>query len=483
MDRARASVARYDAVLSPNLTLLTQRQRLDDALLLKTKRDEVQKAWLPAAEAPAAPAARPAATPAPKPLGSGTITPGVDPAAPDTARKVSPWRDAATWALEAGGLDLRIDHDGKGITVRDVKDLPPGKFDLTAVHLPNAPKPGAVTDAALNYLIRMRELTSFEGGIPEVKGPGLEFLRTTPKLTRLVLDNASQIKDEHLAPLSGLKDLENLVIQKAALTGAALTHLAGCKKLQTLDLNGLALTAGDASKLHTMFPDLKTLHLGPDSLNEETLRVVGQFTWLESLDLGGNAELTDGMLAPLSGLTGLRSMDFNGCTKFNGTGLAAFAGSGELRRLNVTYGNAHVNGAALPVIAKTFPKLEDLIVAVRNVTDEDFKALCRHPSLKDLNLYATPVTDNQLAAIATLPRLQSLNIGGDTHTAAGIEHLLISKNLTTLVLKGGKNMDASVVPVLKKFTKLKSLNLKDTAAKSAADEIRKALPGCKVIDT
>ena len=46
--RAKAAFAKYDAVLSPAITQLTQRQRLDDALLLKTKRDEVQNAWLPA---------------------------------------------------------------------------------------------------------------------------------------------------------------------------------------------------------------------------------------------------------------------------------------------------------------------------------------------------------------------------------------------------------------------------------------------------
>ena len=55
--------------LSPKITLLTQRQRLEAALLLKTKRDEVQKAWVPAPDAPVAPATQPVATPAPKPTG------------------------------------------------------------------------------------------------------------------------------------------------------------------------------------------------------------------------------------------------------------------------------------------------------------------------------------------------------------------------------------------------------------------------------
>jgi hypothetical protein len=44
--KARALFGQYDAMLAKYQGLLPQRQRLDDALLLKTKRDEVAIAWL-----------------------------------------------------------------------------------------------------------------------------------------------------------------------------------------------------------------------------------------------------------------------------------------------------------------------------------------------------------------------------------------------------------------------------------------------------
>jgi formylglycine-generating enzyme required for sulfatase activity/tRNA A-37 threonylcarbamoyl transferase component Bud32 len=44
--QAKALFASYDAILVKNQTLLTQQQRLDDALALKTKRDEIARAWL-----------------------------------------------------------------------------------------------------------------------------------------------------------------------------------------------------------------------------------------------------------------------------------------------------------------------------------------------------------------------------------------------------------------------------------------------------
>ncbi len=51
--KAKAIHARYDAILGQNLALLTQRERVDEALLLKAKREQMTKAWLAGAAAPA----------------------------------------------------------------------------------------------------------------------------------------------------------------------------------------------------------------------------------------------------------------------------------------------------------------------------------------------------------------------------------------------------------------------------------------------
>ena len=71
--RTKALHAKYDAVLAQAQTQLTQRQRLDDALLVKNKRDEVAAAWItPALTAaaekanPPQPAAKPALIAKPK---------------------------------------------------------------------------------------------------------------------------------------------------------------------------------------------------------------------------------------------------------------------------------------------------------------------------------------------------------------------------------------------------------------------------------
>ncbi len=55
--RTKALHAKYDQVLAQAQTQLTQRQRIEDALLVKAKREEVAKAWLAGVPAPVAPVA------------------------------------------------------------------------------------------------------------------------------------------------------------------------------------------------------------------------------------------------------------------------------------------------------------------------------------------------------------------------------------------------------------------------------------------
>lgn len=78
--RAKALQIKYDNVLAQAQVQLTQHQRFDEALLIKTKRDEVAKEWLgeTAAVAPvgAVEPAKPAATPA-SPAATARSTPVV----------------------------------------------------------------------------------------------------------------------------------------------------------------------------------------------------------------------------------------------------------------------------------------------------------------------------------------------------------------------------------------------------------------------
>jgi hypothetical protein len=77
--KAKALHARYDAILAQNQIALTQRQRFDEALEIKAKREEINAVWLgaTAAVAPASPQPATAATPTAPGGGLATFVAGL----------------------------------------------------------------------------------------------------------------------------------------------------------------------------------------------------------------------------------------------------------------------------------------------------------------------------------------------------------------------------------------------------------------------
>ena len=109
--RAKALHAKYDAVLAQAQTQLTQRQRLDDALLVKTKRDEIAAAWLTGI--PAAPAPEPVAE-QPKPQGSAPGTkPGGDSIERFFVNKTWQNSNGTSWSFKNNGTGTRTYKEAK----------------------------------------------------------------------------------------------------------------------------------------------------------------------------------------------------------------------------------------------------------------------------------------------------------------------------------------------------------------------------------
>ncbi len=102
--RAKALLAKYDQMLASAQTQLTQHKRLDDAVLVKNKRDEVAAAW---------------ATPA--------ITPGISPAIAPVAEKPAPVTTPAAGQNTAGPSSLAVAsfYDRIGKALRSPKKTTP----------------------------------------------------------------------------------------------------------------------------------------------------------------------------------------------------------------------------------------------------------------------------------------------------------------------------------------------------------------------
>jgi len=110
--RTRALHAKYDQVLAQAQTQLTQRKRLDDALLVKAKRDEVKSAWL--AGIPEAPAVAVAEQRKPKP--AARPNPPVVKAEPDERnffKNPNFENETDGWELDTFGKDATMTVDKK----------------------------------------------------------------------------------------------------------------------------------------------------------------------------------------------------------------------------------------------------------------------------------------------------------------------------------------------------------------------------------
>ena len=102
--RAKALHAKYDQVLAQAQTQLTQRQRIDEALLVKAKREEVAAAWLAGANAVAANIGTP------KP----PVVDPVKPIAPVENEKTSLTKQLSNteWRVTSDGRTFTLHPDG-----------------------------------------------------------------------------------------------------------------------------------------------------------------------------------------------------------------------------------------------------------------------------------------------------------------------------------------------------------------------------------
>lgn len=134
--RARSLYAKYDAVLAQAQAQLTQRQRLDDALLVKKQREGVARSWLAGTgDATAVPVTTEVAEPLkPSTPRARAETPPVSspaPAAPTTARQLEKALAKTTW-----GYSSRPDDPAPAVTVTIFPDETLTWSDRPDYHVP-----------------------------------------------------------------------------------------------------------------------------------------------------------------------------------------------------------------------------------------------------------------------------------------------------------------------------------------------------------
>jgi Leucine-rich repeat (LRR) protein len=235
--------------------------------------------------------------------------------------------------------------------------------------------------------------------------------------------------DAALTEISDLENLHALYLGGTEVTNAGLKNLARLKRLRILDVCCAKVTGAGLKELAGL--ELDELVTPDFALNDVGLKhylaVVKSPTWL---NLNGN-QVTDAGLEALPRAATLRGLD----------------------------------------------------LSVTMITDAGLKHIAGLVNLETLNLNTPDVTDAGLKELIGLKRLQRLILRDTELTDAGLEHVARLKSLMVLDLEG-TNVTEAGVRKLAALEKLRVLRLGRTqiAGTQAVEELRKALPRCKIAD-
>ena len=238
-----------------------------------------------------------------------------------------------------------------------------------------------------------------------------------------------------LAAHADLSRLQSIVAHDSAIDDQGLVHLAGCRGLRRLELNGTPIT--DAG-----------------------LPLLAGLTELEELNLAGT-QITDAGLSHLKPLSRLKRFAFNGATvslpavirlivrdqgrtlaeTLAAMGLARFNPLGEIVAIDVA--NTPFGDEEMQYLDQ-LPALRELHLAGTQITNAGMAHVARLSQLEELYLAKTSVGDAGLAHVAGLARLRAINLYGTQITTAGLEHLMGLAELRMLMITDVKLNPAAV---------------------------------------
>ncbi|MDZ4403750.1 hypothetical protein [Prosthecobacter sp.] len=510
----------YDKALDAFQTELTQQNKIDDALRVKTARDELTQRR--ASIAPAAVEA-PAPTKATMPA----------PAASTAVEASSSWRKAAEWILGVGG-EIRIRRNGGGeATLKDAKDLPGGRFDILSItidprngknaeitdddftrfnglrdietvrmaHLPSVTGSGfaafvasadsmknfAVYNAPLQpqhlgFITQFKNLRTLElNRIPSLPAESLTTIQVFKELTQLRLLGQMKLDDKALLALAGLTKLTDLTIPGTLITDEGLVALKGMKGLTSLELADVKGITGSGFVHLAGAKELLRLLLSHTAVDDAALAHLSGLTKLRDLALHQTA-VTDAGIRHLALLKDLRVLEI--ATKgVTGATLNELSGCKELTRLflydRTNANHSAVNDAGLQAVAAAgFPKLEDFAYVQRQVTDAGLAHLSAL-KLRKLTTNTSPGIEG-LRHLAEISTLESLELGRSNLTDEGLLILSKLKSLQQLTSFDARITDEGLKH-LQTMTALKGVTLTETKfTQTGLDALLKARPGLKV---
>jgi len=217
------------------------------------------------------------------------------------------------------------------------------------------------------------------------------------------------IQDDLIAPIARLTGLRRLGLAGIRVSPRALASLATLPHIEQLT-TPIGLSDEGMAEIAKM-KSLRILHVAQDQLTDKGVCLVGGLTNLESLDLYGNAKLTDAGLEALTNLRLLRHIRLGMEGPFTDRGMAHLA---------------------------KLPALKVLWLDTHGITDNGLRELAQSRSLERLCVHwLDALTARGVAYLKKMPQLKGLDVGSARLTDVDLAHLTVMPNLDCLVLPGG----------------------------------------------
>ncbi|MFN3326013.1 MAG: leucine-rich repeat domain-containing protein [Bryobacteraceae bacterium] len=276
-----------------------------------------------------------------------------------------------------------------------------------------------VRDDDLAKLTAFPELRKIDLSHAKISDLGFAQLRPLKKVTHLICYYCDYLTDGAVAYLKHWENLESLNMRGTEVTGRVFDHLAGMKRLKTLDV-GFSRVNDDGFDPLSALESLEELHIGGNKMSGLALPLLRLLPSLKNLDVNGS-QRTD------SGRWGLMLTDVN---------VESIAALTQLEVLNM--GGAIVSDVGMFAIEKLV-NLHTLDVSRMEITAKGLDPLTRLPELRRLNLYqATRIDDSAAEFIAAMKKLEILDLSETAITDAFLDTAERMKQLRMVMVDGTK---------------------------------------------
>lgn len=348
-------------------------------------------------------------------------------------------------------------------------------FDtLRRLTIRSAPHITAETVGCLTHMDRLEAVCLAQSGITDAGSAALSGLRHVTSLDV----SSTPIKDAGIAHLATMRSLRSLRLDQCGFTDVGLRQISKLRKIEQLSLPGTKVTDAGVAHISKM-NELKSLDLSRLEITGEGCERFSELHRLTRLNLSAT-KLTDSAVEHLSRVHSLRFLDIRN-TQVTASGVASLAPLRQLERLDFLSSSLPGFAEAVQSIVKNLPRLEFVEITGPEVGAEQIENLADMRNLKSLSLPSVKLGPGAANALGKITDLQTLSLSSGNFSDSEVEGLLRLRNLSRLDLSGTAITDEGLSRI-REMKSLRELHVSQTAVTRKAElEAEKWAPELKVV--